>query len=114
TAAEVADGVFPIWMDPGRFELIGPFLEEGFRKRAASGAPARTLADFDVAPLVQVSMGDDLAACQAPVRAYLALYIGGMGPKQKNFYAEYATRMGYGDEAGMIQELYLGGRKAEA
>lgn len=114
TAAEVADGVFPIWMDPQRFELVGPFLEEGFRKRAASGAPSRTLADFDVAPMVSVSMGDDLEACQAPVRDYLALYIGGMGPKQKNFYAEYATRMGFGDEARKVQDLYLGGRKAEA
>ncbi|MCE7902372.1 MAG: LLM class F420-dependent oxidoreductase [Gammaproteobacteria bacterium PRO9] len=114
TAAEVADGVFPIWMDPRRFELIGPFLEEGFRKRVESGGTARTLADFDVAPAVLVSMGDDLAACQAPVRAHLSLYIGGMGPRQKNFYAEYATRMGFGDDARKIQDLYLGGRKAEA
>ncbi len=114
TAAEVADGVFPIWMDPARFELIGPYLEEGFAQRAAGGAPVRTLTDFDVAPLVLVSMGDDLDACQAPVRAHLALYIGGMGPRQKNFYTEYVTRMGFGDQARRIQELYLGGRKAEA
>jgi F420-dependent oxidoreductase-like protein len=114
TAAEVADGVFPIWMDPARYELIGPFLDEGFSRGAAGGLPARGLATFDLAPFVNVSLGDDLEACRRPVREHLALYIGGMGPRQKNFYAGYAERMGYGDQAHHIQDLYLAGRKAEA
>jgi F420-dependent oxidoreductase-like protein len=110
TAAEIADGVFPIWMDPERFDLIGPHLAAGFAK----GGQGRTLADFDVAPFVPVSLGDDLDACRAPVRAHLALYIGGMGPRQKNFYTDYVRRMGYADEAEQIQTLYLAGRKDEA
>jgi F420-dependent oxidoreductase-like protein len=114
TAAEVADGVFPIWMDPGRYELIGPWLDEGFRKGAEGGLPARGLATFDLAPFVNVSMGDDLEECRKPVRAHMALYIGGMGPREKNFYAEYAGRMGYESEARHIQDLYLAGRKVEA
>ncbi len=114
TAAEVADGVFPIWMDPDRYELIGPYLDEGFSKGAQSGVPARGLATFDLAPFVNVSMGDDLEECRKPVRAHMALYIGGMGPRQKNFYAEYVQRMGYESEARLIQDLYLTGRKVEA
>jgi F420-dependent oxidoreductase-like protein len=109
-AGELADGVFPIWMDPERFELIGPHLQAGF-ERAGGG---KTLADFDVAPLVYVVLGDDLEACRAPVRQHLALYIGGMGPREKNFYAMYAGRMGYEAEAAQIQALFLAGRKAEA
>ena len=109
-AGELADGVFPIWMNPARFELLGPYLEEGFAK--AGGG--KTLADFDVAPLVYVVLGDDVEACRQPVRQHLALYIGGMGPKEKNFYAMYAARMGYEAEAVQIQELFLSGRKVEA
>jgi F420-dependent oxidoreductase-like protein len=110
TAAEIADGVFPIWMDPERFDLIGPHLAAGFAKRAGGQSPG----GFDVAPFVPVVLGDDLDACRVPVRAHLALYIGGMGPRQKNFYTEYAQRMGYASEAAQIQTLYLAGRKDEA
>ena len=109
-SAEVADGVFPIWMNPDRFELLQPHLEEGFGR--AGGA--KSLADFDVAPFVYVVLGDDVDRCRRPVKEYLALYIGGMGPKEKNFYTEYAVRMGYEAEARQIQALYLGGRKSEA
>ncbi len=110
TAAEIADGVFPIWMDPERFDLIGPHLAAGFAKRPGGQAPG----DFDVAPFVPVVLGDNLDACRAPVRAHLALYIGGMGPRQKNFYTDYVRRMGYAAEAEQIQTLYLAGRKDEA
>jgi len=110
TAAEVANGVFPIWMNPDRFDLLGPYLDEGFEK-AGNG---KSLADFDVAPIVTVVMGDEIDACRQPVREHLALYIGGMGPKQKNFYTRYASRMGYEAEAEQIQDLYLGGNKAGA
>ena len=110
TAGELADGVFPIWMNPSRFELLGEHLEAGFAK--AGGG--KSLADFDVAPLVYVVLGDDVEACRQPVREHLALYVGGMGPREKNFYAMYASRMGYEDEAAQIQELFLSGRKVEA
>jgi F420-dependent oxidoreductase-like protein len=109
-AGEVADGVFPVWMDPNKYSVIGEHLEEGFAK--AGGG--KGLANFDVAPFVSVAMNDDLEAAYDSLRPWLALYIGGMGAKGKNFYHDYATRLGYGDEASRIQDLYLSGQKAEA
>ncbi len=108
-AAEVADGVFPIWMDPENYEVLGEHLEKGFAK-----AGNKTLADFDVAPGVGVVMGDDLDFCRLPIKHMMALYIGGMGAKGKNFYNNYATAMGYGEAAEKIQDLYLAGKKEEA
>ena len=107
-AAEVADGVFPIFMDPGRPEVLAAALERGF---AAGG---RDPSAFDIAPFVWVGMGDDLAACRAPIKRDLALYIGGMGARSKNFYTDYARRMGFGDAAAEIQNLFLDGRRGEA
>jgi F420-dependent oxidoreductase-like protein len=109
-AAEVADGVFPVWMDPNKYAVLGEHLEAGFAK-AGNG---KSLKDFDIAPFVMVAMNDDLAAAYDSLRPWLALYIGGMGAKGKNFYTDYATRLGYGDEAHRIQDLYLSGKKAEA
>jgi F420-dependent oxidoreductase-like protein len=109
-AAEVADGVFPVWMDPNKYSVLGEHLEAGFAK-AGNG---KSLKDFDIAPFVMVAMNDDLKAAYDSLRPWLALYIGGMGAKGKNFYTDYATRLGYGDEAHRIQDLYLSGKKAEA
>ena len=109
-AAEVADGVFPIWLDPERPELIEPHVAAGL----ARGAPGRSRGDFDVAPFISVSLDDDFERACAPVRAHLALYIGGMGPRGRNFYNDYACRLGYEAEASQIQDLYLAGKKAEA
>ncbi len=64
--------------------------------------------------MVPVSLGDDLEQARAPVREYLALYIGGMGPRGRNFYNDYARRMGYDDAAARIQDLYLAGNRAAA
>ena len=109
-AGEVADGVFPVWMDPNKYEVLGESIEQGFEK-AGNG---KSLKDFDVAPFVTVAMNDDLGAAYDALRPWLALYIGGMGAKNKNFYHDYATRLGYGDAADQIQELYLSGKKPEA
>ena len=109
-AAEVADGVFPVWMDPNKYDVLGEHLEAGFAK-AGNG---KSLENFDVAPFVMVAMNDDLQAAFDSLRPWLALYIGGMGAKGKNFYNDYATRLGYGEAAERIQELYLSGKKAEA
>jgi F420-dependent oxidoreductase-like protein len=109
-AAEVGDGVFPIWMSPEKFSAIGPHLEKGFAK-AGNG---KSLKDFDVAPGVAVMMGDDIDACRMPIKQNMALYIGGMGAKGKNFYTTYATAMGYGEAAIKIQDLYLAGDKEAA
>lgn len=109
-AGEVADGVFPVWMDPNKFEIIGEHLQKGFDK-AGNG---KSLQGFDVAPFVSVAMNDDLDAAFDSLRPWLALYIGGMGAKDKNFYNDYASRLGYAEEAARIQDLYLAGKKAEA
>jgi F420-dependent oxidoreductase-like protein len=109
-AGEVADGVFPIWMNPDKYQVLGEHLEAGFA--AADGS--KSLENFDVAPFVMVSLNDDLEAAYDSLRPWLALYIGGMGARGKNFYTDYATRLGYGEAAARIQEHYLAGRKTEA
>lgn len=107
-AAEVADGVFPIFMIPEKFDVLKKDLDRGFEK---SG---RSMANFDVAPSVPVIMDDNVDGCRQFVKSFLSLYIGGMGAKGKNFYTDYATRCGYGAEAEKIQDLYLAGKKDEA
>jgi alkanesulfonate monooxygenase SsuD/methylene tetrahydromethanopterin reductase-like flavin-dependent oxidoreductase (luciferase family) len=97
-------------MNPERFDLLKPHLDKGFAK--AGGG--KSLADFDVAPFVTCVMGDDIDKCRMPVKGMLALYIGGMGARGKNFYNDYAKRLGYEQEAVQIQDLYLAGKKAEA
>jgi len=109
-SAEVADGLIPVWMNPERFDVFGPHLEKGFAK--AGGG--KSLATFDVAPFVTCILGDDVAKCRMPVKGMLALYIGGMGARGKNFYNDFAKRLGYEAEAVKIQDLYLDGKKAEA
>ena len=109
-SAEVADGLIPVWMNPERFDLLQPHLDRGFAK--AGGG--KSLARFDVAPFVTCVMGDDLDKCRAPVRDMLALYIGGMGARGRNFYNDYAKRLGYEEAAVKIQDLYLAGKKREA
>ena len=109
-AAEIADGFLPIYMNPERYDVFEAAIEEGFAK--AGGG--KGLADFDVAPYVNIVMGDDLDACRAPIKAQLALYVGGMGARDKNFYNDLAKRMGYEDAAVRIQDLFLDGKKDEA
>ena len=109
-SAELCDGFFPAWMDPDRFDVFDESIAEGLAK--AGGG--KTLEHFDVAPIVVVVLGDDVDACRVPVKAMLALYVGGMGARDKNFYNEYVTKLGYGAAARTIQDLYLAGKKDEA
>jgi F420-dependent oxidoreductase-like protein len=109
-AGEVSDGVFPVWMNPERYDLFEESLNKGFAK--AGGG--KGLDNFEIAPFVTCIMGDDLEKCRMPVKGNLALYIGGMGARDKNFYNDYAKRLGYEAEAKKIQDLYLDGKKAEA
>ena len=108
-AAEVADGFFPIFTDPERFDLMEPHIEAGLAKR-----DDLTRENFDVLPSVSVSVGDDVAACIAEFKPALALYIGGMGAREKNFYNEHACAMGYEAQAKVIQDLFLAGKREEA
>jgi F420-dependent oxidoreductase-like protein len=109
-SAEVADGLIPVWMNPERSDLLRPHLDKGFAK--AGGG--KSLARFAIAPFVTCILGDDIEKCRMPVKGMLALYIGGMGARGKNFYNDYAVRLGYEAEARNIQDLYLDGKKAEA
>jgi F420-dependent oxidoreductase-like protein len=109
-AGEVADGVFPVWMNPERFDVFEESLEKGFGKAGGD----KSLANFEVAPFVTCIMGDDIEQCMAPIKNNLALYIGGMGARGKNFYNDYAKRLGHEEAAVKIQDLYLDGKKAEA
>jgi len=110
-AAEIADGLLPVWMSPDWCDhYYRPHLEAGF----AQAGGGKSLENFDLAPYVTCVMGDDLDQCRAPVKASLALYIGGMGARSKNFYNSYVRNFGYEDLATMLQDLYLSGRKAEA
>jgi F420-dependent oxidoreductase-like protein len=108
--AELADGWLPIWFSPKRVDLFKPSLEEGF-KRAGNG---KSYKDFDIAAGCTVAIGDDVKALLAMQKPNLALYMGGMGAKEKNFHNEMAVKYGYGEAAATIQELYLSGRKQEA
>jgi F420-dependent oxidoreductase-like protein len=109
-SAEFADGMFPIFVNPKRFDLMAPHLEAGFAKSAVP----RSLANYDICPFVPVSVGDDLEAARLPIKQNLALYVGGMGAREKNFYNDYVKRLGYEEAAVRIQDAFLAGRKEDA
>lgn len=109
TAAEVADGFFPIWMDPEKYSVFEEPIKKGFAK-----AGDKNLTQFEVSPFVTVVIGDDVDACMAPIRGNMALYIGGMGARDKNFYNSYAKALGFEDAAVEIQDHFLAGRREQA
>ena len=109
--AEIADGWLPIWYSPYRArEVFQQHLDSGF---AASGEPGKA-ARFDVAPSVPAVVTDDVDQARWGIRPVLALYVGGMGAKGRNFYFDLACRYGYEEAATRIQEFYLDGKKEEA
>src|SRR5690606_18441762 len=102
-AAEIADGWLPIFFSPTRFsEIYGPAFA------------ATDLGTFDIAPTATVVVGDDVQACRDEIKPNLALYVGGMGARGRNFYNDLARRYGYEEAATKIQDLYLDGKKADA
>lgn len=109
-AAEIADGWMPVWYSPHRTQVYRDALQAGFHK--AGGG--KGLHNFDVAPAVTVVLGDDVGACLNFIKPALALYIGGMGARGKNFYNDLACRYGFEAAAKKIQDLYLSGQKNEA
>jgi F420-dependent oxidoreductase-like protein len=107
-AGELADG----WLG----FLFAPEHAGGFREHLAAGAAraGRDLDGFDVAPNVQVHVADDLAAARDAMRPFLALYIGGMGSRERNFYTEQAARYGFEQAARTVQDHYLAGDRPRA
>jgi F420-dependent oxidoreductase-like protein len=97
-AYEIADGWLPIFVIPERFaDAYGPPPE-----------------GFEVAATVNVLVGDDVAALRDALRPHVALYVGGMGAKGKNFYNALMRRYGWEMQAETIQDLYLAGHVREA
>ena len=108
--AEICDGWLPLGFVPGSMNEYMPWLEEGFR-RAGNG---KSIRDFEIYASVHVEVSDDVQASLDHLKPREALYIGGMGAKEKNFHKEMMIRRGFKDAAERIQELYLAGRKQEA
>lgn len=110
-AAEIADGVLLSFIDPNDTQtIVDRHLAEGFAKQSARCKRE----DFTVSTFVNVIVHDDVAAVQSMMQPTLARQLGGMGSKAKNFYAEFAKRMGYEEEVERIQSLYLAGEKEQA
>ncbi len=109
-SGEIADGTLPIFMAPEKAEVVTKPILEGM---ALAGRP-QDLAAFDIAPYTKIRLGEDLQACRDAIKPELALYIGGMGARGKNFYNTYAKRLGYEAAAKAIQDLYLDGKKDQA
>ena len=109
--AEIADGWLPIFYSPERAgQVYDPLLDEGF----ASSGEADKADRFDTVASLMAVVTDDLESARLQVKPMLALYIGGMGAKGKNFYNDLACRYGYEEAAAKIQDLYLSGKKMEA
>lgn len=110
-SAEIADGWLPVFFSPSHYDVsFKERVNAGFAKAAAP----KSLDNFDIAPTVSVVVGDDVDECRNRIKPVLALYIGGMGAKGKNFYNDLVTRYGFGDAAEAIQDLYLAGDKDQA
>jgi len=105
---ELADGWIPTLFSPGHMDLFRPELEAGAK---ISG---RSLDSLAIAPHVPVSIDDDRARAREALKPWVALYVGGMGSRTKNFYNDLVSRYGFADDARTLQDLYLGGKQLEA
>ena len=109
--AEIADGWLPIFFSPEAYtETYQQYIEAGFDK-AGQG---KSIENFDIAPSATVIIDDNLEMAYNQMKPQLALYIGGMGAKGKNFYFDLACRYGFEEAAETIQNFYLQGKRGEA
>ena len=109
-AAEIADGWLPMFFSPKSDAFYREALAEGFARPHAR----RSAGDFEVACVVPTFVGDDLEVCADLLRPTLALYIGGMGARDRSFHKDVFERLGYADACAKIQDHYLAGRKNDA
>jgi F420-dependent oxidoreductase-like protein len=107
-AGEIADGWIPTFFSPEHVATFRSLLEEG------AARVGRSLDWFDIAPVVNSYVSDDVELARNLMRPGLALYIGGMGSREQNFYNRLVRRYGFEAEAAEIQDLYLSGKKEEA
>lgn len=109
-AGEIADGVIPTLFSPEHVSVMRDEIATGVA-RAGEG---KRVEDVEIAPTVQVYVGDDWEAARDLMRPFIALYIGGMGSRDKNFYNQLVRRYGFDAAAKEVQDLYLDGKKDEA
>ena len=107
-AGEIADGWLPVFFSPEHTTALRGPLEEG------AARAGRSLDGFRICPSVNVMIGDDLESARNAMRPILALYIGGMGSRDQNFYKRLVESYGFEADAQKVQDLYLEGRKTEA
>ncbi|MGH2872991.1 MAG: LLM class flavin-dependent oxidoreductase, partial [Solirubrobacteraceae bacterium] len=103
-----ADGWLPTFFSPGHVADLRALLDEGARRAG------RSLDGFEIVPTVQCCVSDDLAGARDLMRPGLALYVGGMGSREQNFYNAAVARYGFERAARQVQDLYLDGRHSEA
>nr|WP_238348618.1 LLM class flavin-dependent oxidoreductase [Ornithinimicrobium pratense] len=108
-AGAIADGWLGVFVAPGFFPEQKAHLDAGLAARHTP--PSRP---FQRDAVVALAVGDDVEACARAVSPYPALYVGGMGSREHNFYNQLACRMGYEEEATRVQQLYLERRYADA
>jgi len=106
---EIAEGWMPFFLSPEHLSDSRKLLEEG-----AARAGRKIDESFDIAPNVNLCIDEDLDRARDAVRPLLALYAGGMGSREKNFYNALMRRYGFEKEADTVQDLYLSGKKDEA
>jgi F420-dependent oxidoreductase-like protein len=107
-AGEIADGWIPTLFSPEHVSELRPLLQEG------ADRSGKSLEGFDIAPTVNVFVTDDLQGARDAMRPFIALYVGGMGSRDQNFYNKVVQRYGFHDAAKKIQDLYLEGKREEA
>ena len=107
-AGEIADGWLPVFFSPEHTKALRAPLEEG------AARIGRSLDDFRICPSVNVMISDDLEIARNSIRPILALYVGGMGSREQNFYNRLVASYGFEDAARKVQDLYLDGSKTEA
>ncbi len=107
-AGEIADGWLPVFFSPEHTTALRGPLEEG------AARAGRSLDDFRICPSVNVMISDDLESARNAMRPILALYVGGMGSREQNFYNRIVSSYGFEKAAQVVQELYLAGKKTEA
>jgi len=107
-AAEIADGWMPFLLSPEHMGEFRPHLEAG------AALAGRGIDEVDLAPMVSMQLSDDLEAARDAMRFFLALYVGGMGSREQNFYNRLVRSYGFEQAAATVQDLYLEGRRAEA
>ena len=107
---EIADGWVSMSWHPGALKRFGPLLEDGLARRN----DGRSLKDFQIVAIIDTFISEDVGSAMKAAKAPVALYVGGMGAKSKNFHKDKMADAGFGEAADRVQELFLAGHKEEA